>query len=344
MGFSMNHIRVLTVMVALFALSGCKVYTISTGIERNGACERTVVIEMDTDDTITDTAYPVPDSTTWDMEFDPNGEADEGEDVFFYTFSKRFRSVRALEREFTAISYPDLRVKPHVELEKRHRWFATWLTFRESYEPITIYHTIPAAEWFSTAEIELLVSDEADSTLEARSEEWLIRNLYDGFFTSLRKGVTELRSPAFTPAMLDAGRDRLYQTLVPAIEDVEDGEFIDFVLESMSDVYETGETDRLRTTVEEISVSLEVYFDLIGRLDREAYAHSVTMPGLITGSNADEEELNSVSWEIEPDILIYSGVEMWVESRVSNRLAIWISIVAAIALLAVVVRMSLRRT
>ena len=136
MEYSKRHGTILLIMAALFALSGCKVYHISTGIEQNGACERTVVIETESGD-ITDTAYPVPDSTTWDMEVTPNEETDE-EDDLVYTFRKQFRSVRAMEREFANARYPDLRVTHHVQLEKRHRWFVTWLTFRETYEPITI--------------------------------------------------------------------------------------------------------------------------------------------------------------------------------------------------------------
>ena len=53
---SMRYVSIMTVMAALFALSGCKVYYITTDIDRSGACERTIVIEVEDGD-ISETAY-----------------------------------------------------------------------------------------------------------------------------------------------------------------------------------------------------------------------------------------------------------------------------------------------
>ncbi len=339
----MKNGTILLIATALFALSGCKIYHITSEIDRSGACDRTVVIETENGD-IADTAYPVPDSTSWDMEVTPNEETDE-EDDLIYTFRKRFRSVRALERELATASYPDHRVLPHVELEKRHRWFVTFLTFRETYEPISIYRTIPVTEWFTTDEIELLLAfDEADSTLEARAEEWQIRNAYEEFYRYLKEGAMELGSPELTPEILEESKERLYAGLVPAVEEIDEEDFVPFIMGVTEEVFGTARVSLLRPKMEEFARSLESYMEFMEDLTEETYGHSVSMPGLITGSNADEEELNSVSWEISPYTLQYTGVEMWVESRVSNRLAVWVSIILAVALLTVAVMIFLRRT
>jgi len=343
MDSKVRHSTYLLTMTALFVLSGCKVYRITTDIDRNGACARTVVIETETGD-IADTAYPVPDSTTWDMEVVPNEETDE-EDDLIYTFRKQFRSVRAMEREFANARYTDLRVTRHAELEKRHRWFVTFLTFRETYEPISIYRTIPVTEWFTTDEIELLLAfDEEDSTLDARAEEWQIRNAYEEFYRYLKEGVTELHSSELTLETLEEGKERLYAGLVPAVEEIDEEDLVDFVLEIALEVFGTAEVSRLRPKVEEFERSLEAHMKFMEDLSEETYEHVVTMPGIITSSNADEEELNSVTWEIAPYTLQYTGVELWVESQVSNRLAIWITILLAVALLAIGVIVFLRRT
>ncbi len=342
MEYSKRYGTILLIMTVLFALSGCKMYYITTDIDRSGACERTVVIETETGD-ITDTAYPVPDSTTWDMEVTPNEETDE-EDDLIYTFRKRFRSVRAMEREFANIRYPDLRVTHHTELEKRHRWFVTFLTFRESYEPISIYRILPITDWFTIEEIELLITDDADSTLDARAEEWQIRNAYEEFYLYLKEGVTELHSSELTLEILEEGKERLYAGLVPAVEEIDEEDLVDFILEIAQEVFGTAEVSRLRPKVEEFERSLEAYMEFMEDLTEESYEHVVSMPGLITRSNAEDEELNSVSWEISPYTLQYTGVEMWVEARVSNRLAVWVSIILAVALLTVAVMIFLRRT
>ena len=125
----------------------------------------------------------------------------------------------------------------------------------------------------------------------------------------------------------------------PVLED----DLVPVVLEVAGQVYGMAEVSRLRPVVEEFGRSFETYSEFMGRIAEEGYEHIVTMPGLITSSNAEEEDLNQVTWELEPSTLQYIGAELWVESRVQNRPAVWISIIAAVALLAIAIIAIVRR-
>jgi len=327
---------------ALVVVSGCRLYHISTTIDRNGACERTIVIETE-DGSISDTAYPVPDSTSWEMEVVPNLETDDEEDLI-YTFRKRFRSVRAMEREFAAAEYPGPRLERHVRLEKRHRWFVTWLTFHETYEPLRLFRNIPAEDWFSGDEIDRLIADDADSTLEARAEEWEIRNYFEEVYRALRSGIEELDSPDLTLEDLEAGKERFYEVLIPAADDADDEEIAELVLETAGEVYGSTGVARLEPAMEAFESEFLRYTEFVGNLAEEGFEHIVTMPGVITASNGEEEDLNRVTWEIESSRIQYLGADLWVESRVPNRLAVWITILLAIGVLTIAIVTIVRRT
>jgi len=144
--------------------------------------------------------------------------------------------------------------------------------------------------------------------------------------------------------MLEEGKERFWSALIPAVDDSDEDDLVPVVLEVAEEVYETGEVSRLRPVVVEFGLSFETYSEFMGNIAEEGYEHIVTMPGLITSSNADEEDLNQVTWEIEPSRLQYIGADLWVESRVQNRPAVWISIIFAIGVLTIVVIAIVRRT
>ena len=249
-----------------------------------------------------------------------------------------------MEREFAAAEYPGYRLERHVSLKKRHRWFVTWLTFRETYEPVRFFLNIPMEDRFTEAEIELLVSDEADSTLEARAEEWEIRNYFEEIYRALLAGVEEVDPPDLTPADLEAGKERFYDLLIPAADESDmEEELVGVIMDVAGEVYGTVEVSPLRPTVEAFGQEFLRHSEFMGNLAEEGFEHVVTMPGVVTSSNADEENLNTVSWEIEPSVFQYLGADLWVESRVPNRVAVWITIVLAAGVLAIAIIAIVRR-
>jgi hypothetical protein len=325
---------------ALLVLSGCQEIQITTRIEPNGSLERIIVVEGDSSGV--EAGYPIPDDPSWSVEV-VAGPEDEESKPFLHTYRKRFRSVRQLNREIAGTGEPELRITSRAELTRRYRWFSTILTYRERYEPYYPFRTIPLAEYFTAEEIETVRSGDADSTLEKRAEDWMIRNYFKDLFDSMLRGAERLSDPDLTPAYLTARREDLFAALIPAAEENDFEDLHEVVLEVGRAVYETDAVERLRPEVEGFKQRLEEYEAFESKAGGETYKHVVTMPGLILDTNATEIEGNNVTWELDTYDAIWFEYEMWVESRVTPRWAIGVAIALLAAMVAGLVVLVVRR-
>ena len=128
------------------------------------------------------------------------------------------------------------------------------------------------------------------------------------------------------------------------IVSTDDEEIAELVLETAGEVYGSTGVARLEPAMEAFESEFLRYTEFVGNLAEEGFEHIVTMPGVITASNGEEEDLNRVTWEIESSRIQYLGADLWVESRVPNRLAVWITILLAIGVLTIAIVTIVRRT
>jgi hypothetical protein len=329
------------VLGVLIATTGCREIQVTTRVNRNGSCERVIVVESDSSG-IGETAYPMPDDESWSMDVTLNEEDKEG-DSYFYTMTKQFRSVDDLNNELSRSAGTGLHISSRVELTRRHRWFTTFVSFRETYEPYFPFRSIPISEYFTPEEIERLRGEEEDKELEKRMEEWQTRNMFEELFQGMLDGASGLNDPDLTPDVLTAEKEELYATLIPAAEESYLEELTPVILETCEKVYGTDAVNRLRPQAEEFEQKFNEFSDFTVKAAEESYKHTVIMPGLIYDTNASDVQWNSVTWNLGPGDFSYAEYEMWVESRTTNRTAIWLTVIVIAALLALLVLTLLRR-
>ena len=179
----------LTTLCGLLLLltTGCQDLVVKTVIHRNGACQRTLIVEADSSG-IEPYAYPLPlplDSSWSTMKNDENESG--------LILRKAFRKVRELNAELALA--PDSTIKIEVSLKKKFRWFYTFLTYKETYKPYAPYSYIPLTEHLSEEEIVLFHAGAEDSDLEDRVEEWLQDNIIEHLFLSVVESAKELAHP-----------------------------------------------------------------------------------------------------------------------------------------------------
>ena len=146
-----------------------------------------------------------------------------------------------------------------------------------------------------------------------------------------------------TPEILIAGKEEFFQALIPAADESDREELTPVVLEIGRKVYRTEAFEMLKASIEEFDRDILEYSAFYDKATDESYKYTVVMPGLIYDSNSSDIQLNSVTWEFSPMDFSYADYELWVESRVTNRTAVWISVILLVFLVTVAVVVFLRR-
>lgn len=328
----------------LIASAGCREIQITTTVNRDGSFERVIVVPSDSSG-IGETAFPMPDDESWNLAVALNEENKEDEegDSHIYTLRKQFRRVEDLNEELSIFRVEGFQIISHVELTRRNRWFTTYITFRETYEEYFPFRTIPLSEYFTPEEIVRLRDNDEDTELEGRMMEWQIRNIFEHLMEIMLEGSSQLNISELTPEILIAGKEEFYQALIPATEERDDAGLMQVVLEIGAEIYGTDAIEQLKASIEEFDRDLLEYLAFDEKATDESYKYTIVMPGLIYDSNSSEIQWNSATWKFNPADFSYADYEMWVESRVTNRTAVWISVILLIILVTVAVVVFLRR-
>ncbi len=323
----------------LLLIGGCKEFEITTEVARNGSITRTVAVQGDSSG-FGETALAIPSGPEWRRSTRPDSE-EVG--TTWYVFEKGFRRVSDLQADIDARPGGRYAVRSRVELEKRHRWFTTWWTWTETYAPAWPFRDPPPEEYFTPEDLIRLQNDEADSTLSARGEEWQIRTLYEEFFTRFRSGAVRLAHPDLSPGRLDETKEALFGVLVAAADEADEDEMVEVLLTACTGFYATPAVAELRPEFEDFGRlydDFNAWYELFGG---EGYTHTVAMPGIIIGSNADDVQWSTAKWEIEPGEFLYFPFTIEVTSRAANVTALIIAGLVLAGLISVLAMLAMRR-
>ncbi len=339
-----NRIRTLysfLLLGMLIASTGCKGIQVTTTVNRDGSCERVIVVESDSSG-VGETAFPVPDDESWSVEVALNEEDEEGES-YFHTYTKHFKQIDDLIEELSSLDAEGLQILSRIEFTRRNRWFTTYITFREIYKEYFPYKTIPISEYLTPEEIVRLRESDEDKELEDRMEEWQARNMFEDLFKNMLEGASTLNDPELTPEILTAGKEEFFEALIPAAEESNFDELTEVALEVGREIFRTEVVEQLRAQVEEFNRGLIEYSSFFDVATDEVYKFTIVMPGMIYDSNSSEVQWNSATWEFSPMDFSYADYEMWAESRITNRTVVWISVILLVSLVTLAVVLFLRR-
>jgi len=355
--------KALYLLIILFSLYSCgNNYTITTKIFPDGSCERTITIKGDSA-AIFSGEYPIPKGNGWETTFE---EIEEGkEEKYIFTAKKQFPDVASLKDEFYDEENYDLKVNSNIKLKKKFRWFFTYLNYSEIYETLSPFNRIPAEEYFTNEEINLikdppdeenlitvedsLRSDKFDEIFEEKVEEWLLRNTFEEVFHIVGNGARKLNSPDITEEKLAAAKEKFIFLIENYDEELpdEDQKLIDLTNEAEKDVTDFNtwfllfenilNTKDIWNIAELEKSELEEFTRKYEIIDEYSifneYTSNVDMPGLIISTNSQNIEGNMVTWDFGLLQFLLMDHEMTVESRIIN---IWAFVISGLFILVLI--------
>lgn len=319
-------------IAALFFLSSCKEYFITTRINSNGTIERSI---SQKDDASKDTGVPESwlNNSGWDIKsvFDSSGEKRHK-----VTANKKFNSFEELTDE-TAKPQHGFKPSLDVKVEKHFRFFFTYFTYKETYKAYNIYPKIPMNKIFSADEISKIKEGKDSIWAKKKTDSYGAIILFDVGFDEMQEIFFAEDGTDLAKLIPAEKRIELYKELIPVFSNTQ----------KMKENEEKEEEKKIISKYSNKNVAnriinyfnfapaglkrnkvLKAYDDL-AEYDAP-YENSVIMPGIITSSNSRTIEGNKVSWKFDQEKFKFFDYEMSAESREVNT---WVIVVSGIVIL-----------
>lgn len=320
----------------VLVLPGCLDVNVRTVVSSDGSSERTISLKTNSR-VLPEGAFPVPLDSTWSVEWKETGQKDQ---AYEYVARKTFRTPEDLHREYAG-RRDTAAVALGVSIEKRFRWFYTYLDYREVYSMRNSINNVPVTDFLTKDEIERYVRGEKSDSLKRKVELWDTRNLFEEFYRPLLEEVTRRNDPALPPSLLTAKKEELFRGVIEAdsaqkqakMKDstLKEPEPAQFLLTVAAKVLGTRSVMSLEPVVNAIWLGVEAKEAAPKRPD--TWTCALQMPGLLLGTNSTSVEGNLVTWNFTADQIHVGNYSMEASSRVAN---VWAFVLTGIAALAVV--------
>jgi hypothetical protein len=315
-------------ITALFFLSSCKEYFITTRINSDGTIERRIIEKSDYQDS-TKLPEAWQNNHDWDIK---TFISTTHKDTCLVIATKKFASFGELTGE-TAKPKNGFQPLLDVKVEKHFRFFFTYYTYKETYKAYNIYPKIPMNKIFSEDEISRIKEGKDSAWIKQKYE--LYENLiyHDRIFDILEKYFykngdidspelfsKEKRMKLFTElAQSNKGKEKedKTHTILCKYFTEKIAKKIEYVI-SGKDKIMTDKSTAIHDSLKEYEAP---------------YANSVIMPGIITSSNSKTIEGNKVSWKFDHYNFEFFDYEMNAESREVNTWVIFVSGIIVLLLL-----------
>lgn len=349
--------------------SGCLEYTITTRIMPDGTIERIIMIEGDSA-SVFNGSIPVPADSGWDITsgYRSQNDAESPEKkTYFYKARKVYRNYKALNEEINSDSLETNKIKRHVNVEKRFRWFYTFYCYTETYEKIFPFNNRPIADYLSDEEVEILHAnsdnifystehdklviiqdtsarppasaektmrlDELKKEIEKKYNCWLKLNIYDAFFEELKAAL--IKSGKHQPDEIERSKEKLYEFYDDNIKsnDLFSVDLSADFLIQLSSLFFSIDSIRLREANQSGYDNFDSKLRFISAGFADSFTNNTIMPGIIIATNSTMINGNTATWKLEAEKFFEKDYTIWVESRMVNKGIMILSGVLALLLL-----------
>ena len=304
---------------ALLLLAGCRDIEVTTTVHRDGSIDREVVVNTDAEGE-REPAFPLVEGEGWESQ--TREVRQEGETRWVTTYRRSFEDVEILQETMQPDAPDAYPIRPEVDLDRQFRWFTTRYVWTESVPAVSPYDAIPLREWFSQAEIDSFVHDEESDGLRERFERWQARNFIQDLIDRAAERAEDVEG--WEASDLESRAGAVFDSVEAREEELDLDDLTPAMLDIMRDVYGKDPTS-LEPALRAWEEDLMAYLEGTSGLGEEDYTFHVRMPGLLVDTSARKVEGNRASWDLDPDVLHFTGFEMYAMSRVSNTWALWVT-------------------
>ncbi len=302
---------------ALFLLSSCKEYFITTKINSDGTVEKTIIVKQDRNDGKFEAEAWLK-KEGWNVVLSADSSASKN----ILTATKIFPSFEAFDSALV------LNAKGFVpvfatRIEKHFRFFFTYFTYKETYKAQQFYKPMPVDRYFTPDELGKLKEGIDSAWTKNKLEEYNNYIMLDSYFEIMNREFLS-KDKIDLNSLIPADKKKLLfaELSAPGKKDDE----IEAVLKNYF-----GSQIALKIVEFSKTKNPEIEnMDKTFSVSDGAYNNSVIMPGIITSSNSKIIEGNRVTWKFDQDKFKFFDFEMTAESREVN---VWVIVVSSVIIL-----------
>jgi|GEM_PF-2969910 len=339
----MKNIRlfVIAIVIAITGLFSCtsKSYVNTTEVFNDGSCNHTMMLNIDSSK-IGSQQFPVIIDSSWKQNLKIKTPGDNQLEL---SASKSFKHVDDINKEIPNDSNNWSKLDHSVRLEKKFRWFYSYLTYTEIYKKVNPFELVPVTDYISHDELQVLTSEpteylagrdsaEIEKIRDEIMDKAFIRlqaSIFEEFIQTLNKNVHQLENPAITSKSISENRDTILASLQLKDDDISDVLFdVDSLLRICSKCMGYQSFEKLKPSVNpafknyiEKGEKIELVFDL----GTDDFQHTVIMPGLLMNTNCKTVIGNKIQWQSPVLKCFFKDYSIYVTSRVTNRWAFIVS-------------------
>ncbi|MCU0411726.1 MAG: hypothetical protein MUF82_04245 [Bacteroidetes bacterium] len=325
-------------ILCVFVFPACLETHVTTVVHPDGRLTRTLVFTADSA-TIVSRAFPIPVDSTWQISTVRKDSA-----THVLRAEQTFQDATAMNT--TLVGIPGQTLTVVASLSHRPRWFFTDYSYKEIWKCYRHSDAVPLGDFLSPTDLDILYTKailKADSTLPGdsvqieaigrRFHDWRRRNLFEAYFTELQRGAALLRSSRITVADVVRMRPALFEAFIENAR-LEDTEAAPGKQLSEEDVIRRVLGGRVADQIFQANAngfdSLNALIEYEGVGGGKVQQVSVTMPGELVSTNAEQIEGSTGTWKDALSMQYFRDVELRSESRVVH----WWAALLTVALVA----------
>ena len=326
-------------------IAGCLDVNTSTVVHEDGSLLRTVEGQGDST-MLANGRYGIRLDSTWTKSIHA---ADAAKPTL--TATKRYRNAEDLTRDLDRRDWTTISI--HAELTTHFRWFTSTMEYRETWRRLHTFNDAPAMDSLRRNDIAAALTrrkdagekgGDADSIFRAAAgtgsmDSLLERNMIEAFYRIFADGMRAAGADADT---LQERKDQVLAQL-NASSVGKDSLSVDALRAMMRELFPIPLVDRAfieRYDDFERFVRMWTLRTVTGICD---YTVRVTMPGIVTATNAPSIVGNTATWREVTVLGDVQDVEMRVSSRVVNWWAVAVTTVVILGGLALILFAALYR-
>jgi hypothetical protein len=343
-----NSLIIIT-MICILASCANKNYVNTTEIYKDGSCLSTMSLKGDSS-ILTEQVFPVLIDSSWKKTIE---KVNNGDNSFLVKVNKKFENVNDINKETINDSSAWSKLNHSFKLDKKFRWFYSYLSYEETYKKMNPYNLIPVTDYIARDELLLLTGEYTEYLAGRDSSEiehikkqiedkffaWLQASVFEEFMHTLSENAHLIGNPAITPETIKNKKDTIWKSL--QLKTKKNDEFmfeVDSVLTVCSICLNNKDFDKLRPSKSKVfddyldkSKKFDLWLNMVVTSDKAK--NSVIMPGLLINTNSKTVIGNEIQWEFTPLKCFFNDYEINVTSRVTNSWAFVLSGVFLILLI-----------
>jgi hypothetical protein len=307
-------------VVALFFLSSCKEYFITTKVNSDGTIERTFILKVDDHEDKIPEYFNAP-------EWTHSLKSDSARKEKTITFTRKYSSFDEISQT-KSVPFVDLDKFVNIKVEKQFKFFFTYYSYKETYKSFGDLRSIPFNKIFTLEEIDKIKTWKDSSWSKQRIDLLNAVVLLEGCFKEMKGYLSKEANTGLSRLDSPDERIKMYKEIAHSNNTDDESNRILSKYTSETACKEINEffTDKTGKWKETESGKKENAKEVFSA----SYNNSILLPGIITSSNAKTIEGNKVSWKFDQEIFKFFDYEMSAESREVNT---WFIIVSGIIVL-----------